>query len=123
MAQGSRDGIRKPVCNTVLRARGSDLDLVRELPYGPRHMTAALRPDRCQHPTYAPVVLKDFPCSHGGVHRCCNVWRWSRVIHKRNEVASQADTSNSPLMNLAWPLMSLPLMFRTCPFLIIAIAS
>src|SRR3954454_24642774 len=71
MAQGSRDGIRKPVCNTVLRARGSDLDLVRELPYGPRHMTAALRPDRCQHPTYAPVVLKDFPCSHGGVHRCC----------------------------------------------------
>jgi hypothetical protein len=35
MAQGSRDGIRKPVCDTVLRARGSDLDLVHELPYGP----------------------------------------------------------------------------------------
>ena len=35
MAQGSGDAIRKPVCNTVLRARGSDLDLVGELPYGP----------------------------------------------------------------------------------------
>jgi hypothetical protein len=54
---------------------------------------------------------------------CCNIWRWPRVIHKRNEVASQAATSNSAVMNLAWPLMSLPLMFRTCPFLIIAIAS
>jgi hypothetical protein len=54
---------------------------------------------------------------------CCNIWRWSQVIHKRNEVASQADTSNSAAMNFAWALMSLPLMFRTWPFLIIAIAS
>ena len=36
---------------------------------------------------------------------------------------SQAATSNSAAMNSAWALMSLPLMFRTCPFLIIAIAS
>ena len=35
----------------------------------------------------------------------------------------QAATWNSVAMNSAWALMSLPLMFRTCPFLIIAIAS
>ena len=59
MAQGSRDGIRHPVCNKVLRARGSDLDLVRELPYGPAALERPHpRPDRCQHPTYAPIVLK-----------------------------------------------------------------
>jgi hypothetical protein len=123
MAQGSRDGIRKPVCNTVLRARGSDLDLVRELPYGPRHMTAALRPDRCQHPTYAPVVLKDFPCSHGGVHRCCKDLALAAGHFREDEMTSQAATWNSPAMNSAWALMSLPPMLRTWPFLIIAIAS
>ncbi|WP_216855944.1 hypothetical protein, partial [Acidisphaera sp. S103] len=35
----------------------------------------------------------------------------------------QAATSNSIAMNRAWALMSLPPMFRTCPFLIIAIVS
>ena len=43
MAQGSRDGIRKPVCDTVLRARGSDLDLVSELPYGPAAYDGRIR--------------------------------------------------------------------------------
>ena len=38
-------------------------------------------------------------------------------------MTSQAATWNSPAMNAAWVPMSLPLMFRTCPFLIIAIAS
>ena len=45
------------------------------------------------------------------------------VIHRTNEIAPQAATSNSPAMNSAWALMSLPPMLRTCPFLIIAIAS
>ena len=36
---------------------------------------------------------------------------------------SQAATWNSPAMNSAWALMSLPPMFRTCPFLTIAIVS
>ena len=31
----------------------------------------------------------------------------------------QAATWNSPAMNTPWALMSPPLMFRTCPFLII----
>jgi hypothetical protein len=31
--------------------------------------------------------------------------------------------SNNVAMNVAWALMSLPPMFRTCPFLIMAIAS
>ena len=45
-------------------------------------------------------------------------------VHLRDdEMMSQAATWNSPAMNSAWALMSLPPMFRTCPFLIIAITS
>ena len=50
-------------------------------------------------------------------------WRRSRVIFARVQPTSQAATLNSPEMNFAWALMSLPPMFRACPFLIIAIAS
>jgi hypothetical protein len=42
---------------------------------------------------------------------------------REDEMTSQAATWNSPVMNSAWALMSLLPMFRTCPFLIIAIAS
>ena len=38
-------------------------------------------------------------------------------------MTSQAATWNSPAMNFTWVLMFLPLMFRTCLFLIIAISS
>ena len=39
------------------------------------------------------------------------------------QLPSQAASWNRSAMNAAWALMSLPPMFRTCPFLIIAIAS
>jgi hypothetical protein len=54
---------------------------------------------------------------------CCHVWRWV-VGHLRERPLhlSGGDLNNSA-MNVAWALMSSPLMFRTCPFLIIAIAS
>jgi predicted transposase YbfD/YdcC len=42
---------------------------------------------------------------------------------RRDQLPSQAASWNSSAMNAAWALMSLPPMFRTCPFLIIAIAS
>ena len=42
---------------------------------------------------------------------------------RRDQLSSQAASWNSSAMNAAWALMSLPPMFRTCPFLIIAIAS
>jgi hypothetical protein len=72
MAQGSRDRVRKPVCNNVPGARSVDLDLIRELPYGPAaDEWPQQRPDRCQHPTYAPFVPEDSSCTQGGVHRCC----------------------------------------------------
>jgi hypothetical protein len=49
-----------------------DVDLVRELPYGPAaNERPHQRPDRCQHPTYTPFSSKDSPCACGGVHRCC----------------------------------------------------
>ena len=59
-----------------------------------------------------------------GSRFCCNVWTWA-AGHLREGISftSQAATSNSAAMNFAWALMSLPSMFRTCPFLIIAIAS
>ena len=51
-AQSMRDGIAKPVFHTAPRARGCDLDPIRELPYGP---AAGERPhqrsNRCQHLT------------------------------------------------------------------------
>jgi hypothetical protein len=47
----------------------------------------------------------------------------SRVICERAQFTSQAATRNSPAMNVARVRMSLPPMFRTCPFLIIAISS
>src|SRR4051812_48519772 len=40
-----------------------------------------------------------------------------------DQLPSQAASWNRSAMNAAWALMSLPPMFRTCPFLIIAIAS
>jgi hypothetical protein len=50
-----------------------------------------------------------------------DVGRQSSV--RGNQLTSQAATSNSAKMSFAWALMSRPPMFRTCPFLIIAIAS
>jgi hypothetical protein len=40
-----------------------------------------------------------------------------------DHLTCQAATSNIVAMDLPWALMSQPPMFRTCPFLIIAIAS
>ena len=42
---------------------------------------------------------------------------------RRDLLPSQAASWNSSAMNAAWALISLPPMLRTCPFLIIAIAS
>ena len=54
---------------------------------------------------------------------CCKVFALVADHLREDEIMSQAATWNSPAMNAAWVLMSLPLMSRTCPFLIIAIAS
>jgi transposase len=54
---------------------------------------------------------------------CCKDLGLVAGHHREDEMTSQAATWNSPAMNSAWALMSLPLMLRTCPFLIIAIAS
>ena len=54
---------------------------------------------------------------------CCKVSVLVESDHCEAQFTSQAATWNSPAMNFVWALMSLPPMFRTCPFLIIAIAS
>src|SRR5262249_12220898 len=54
-----RDGIGKPVFHTAPRARGCDLDPVRELPYRPAaNERSQQRPNRCQHPTTRNTVPK-----------------------------------------------------------------
>ena len=54
---------------------------------------------------------------------CCKVLASVASDPCKGQLTSQAATLNSSAMNFAWALMSLPLMLRTCPFLIIAIAS
>ena len=68
------------------------------------------------------LTMEDSP-SRQGVGFCCKVLALVADHLREDEMTSQAATWNSPAMNAAWVLMSLPLMFRTCPFLIIAIAS
>jgi hypothetical protein len=55
---------------------------------------------------------------------CCNVCRWWQATCEMAQATSHhAAFSNSSAMKLAWARMSRPPMFRSCPFLIIAIAS
>ena len=54
---------------------------------------------------------------------CCKDFALVADHLREDEITSQATAWNSPAMNSACALMSLPPMFRTCPFLIIAIAS
>jgi hypothetical protein len=55
---------------------------------------------------------------------CCNVWHWLLNIQTSGaSTFGQTATSNSPAMKAACAMMSSPLIPRTCPFLIIAIAS
>jgi len=59
-----------------------------------------------------------------GLRFCCKVWRWLQAACKMALVSSHhAAISNISAMKLAWARMSRPPMFRSCPFLIIAIAS
>lgn len=54
-----RDGIRQPVQNHAPRARAIDVDLIRELPYGPAaHKRPHSRPDRCQRPATRSALRK-----------------------------------------------------------------
>ena len=54
-----RDGIGRTRCTTVPRARIYDLVPVRELPYRPAAPSLHQRPDRWQHPTTWPILLKN----------------------------------------------------------------
>ena len=54
---------------------------------------------------------------------CCKDSELAASRLREDETAAQAAAWNSPAMNSARALMSPPSMFRTCPFLIIAIAS
>src|SRR5579875_4177441 len=58
-----------PAC---IKARGSDLDPIGELPYGPAACEKLhQRPDTCQHPTTCCADPKDSSCADGGVHTWC----------------------------------------------------
>jgi hypothetical protein len=65
-------GSGKPVCNTVPRARDSDLDRIRELPYRPATVCRRTRgrTDGSIRPR-ARTILMFSPCPDGGVHGCC----------------------------------------------------
>src|SRR3954452_15420175 len=47
-------GSGKPALRQALQARGTELDLIRELPSGPAACEPHQRPHTCQHPTALP---------------------------------------------------------------------
>src|SRR3954466_16336860 len=61
----------------ALQARGTDLDLIRELPSGPAACEPHQRPHTCQHPTTGHTAPEDFSCSSRGVHTCRKRRRFS----------------------------------------------
>src|SRR3954447_13184224 len=69
----------------ALQARGTDLDLIRELPSGPAACEPHQRPHTCQHPTTGHTALEDFSCSSRGVHTCRKGFsRGSRTCGRRD---------------------------------------
>ena len=61
-------GSGKPALRQALRARGSDLDLIRELPSGPAACEPHQRPHTCQHPTARCTNPEDFLAPQGRPH-------------------------------------------------------
>ena len=63
-------GSGKPALRQALQARGTDLDLIRELPSGPAACEPHQRPHTCQHPTARCTNPEDSSCAKAGVHTC-----------------------------------------------------
>src|SRR3954463_1592279 len=57
----------------ALQARGTDLDLIRELPSGPAACEPHQRPHTCQHPTARCTNPENSSCAKAGVHTCRKV--------------------------------------------------
>lgn len=72
--QSMRDGSEKPVQHRALRARGSDMDPIGELLYGPAaNGRPHQRPDRCRTRLRAAILpFEDSSGAHEGVHRCAD---------------------------------------------------
>src|SRR3954465_14322820 len=66
-------GSGKPALRQALQARGTDLDLIRELPSGPAACEPHQRPHTCQHPTARCTNPENSSCAKAGVHTCRKV--------------------------------------------------
>src|SRR4029450_9494792 len=63
-------GSGKPALRQALQARGTDLDLIRELPSGPAACEPHQRPHTCQHLTARCTNPENSSCVKVGVHTC-----------------------------------------------------
>jgi len=63
-------GSGKPALRQALQARGTDLDLIRELPSGPAACEPHQRPHTCQHLTARCTNPENSSCAKAGVHTC-----------------------------------------------------
>src|ERR1700712_5724881 len=63
-------GSGKPALRQAPRARGPDLDLIRERPSGPAACEPHQRPHTCQHPTARCTNPENSSCARAGVHTC-----------------------------------------------------
>src|SRR5215212_3126109 len=68
-------GSGQPALRQALQARGTDWDLIRELPSGPAACEPHQRPHTCQHPTARCTNPEDYSCAKAGVHICRKLWR------------------------------------------------
>ena len=87
-------GLPNPVLWGILSA------LLRFVPYVGSLISAVL-----------PVALATAVDPGWAMGFCCIILRWSACHLREDEMTSQAATWNSPAMNCAWALMSLPPMF------------
>jgi hypothetical protein len=58
------------------------------------------RPDRWQHPIYAPFIPEDSPCVCGGVHRCCKLCGccgWGKMVKSASFIKARNASASASI--------------------------
>src|SRR3954469_10695700 len=76
---GQETGSGQPALRQALQARGTDLDLIRELPSGPAACEPHQRPHTCQHPTARCTNPENLLAPKRASTHVAKFWRLPRV--------------------------------------------
>src|SRR4051812_35176240 len=99
-SQLSETGSGKPALRQALQARGTDLDLIRELPSGPAACEPHQRPHTCQHLTARCTNPENSSCAKAGVHTCRKV---CEQVKKRSDWVGLRTGFPSCGLRKIWP--------------------